>query len=31
LQRTPLIEFDPEPDEKPEPVKKVGRRKRNAD
>jgi len=31
LQRTPLIEFVPEPDEKPESVKKVGRRKRNAD
>ena len=31
LQRTPLIEFVPEPDEKPESVKKVGRRKKNAD
>lgn len=37
LQRTPLIEFVPEPDENPEPnanpepVKKVGRRKKNAD
>lgn len=37
LQRTPLIEFVPEAesvpeaDEKPEPVKKAGRRKKNAD
>ena len=31
LQRTPLIEFVPEPDEKPEPVKKAGRRKKDAD
>jgi len=31
LQRTPLIEFVPEPDEKPESVKKAGRRKKNAD
>lgn len=31
LQRTPLIEFVPEPDEKPESVKKGGRRKKNAD
>lgn len=37
LQRTPLIEFVPEPasipdvDEKPEPVKKARRRKKDAD
>ena len=33
LQRTPLIEFVPEPvkESVPEPVKKAGRRKRNAD
>ena len=37
LQRTPLIEFVPELDENPEPnakpesVKKAGRRKKNAD
>lgn len=31
LQRTPLIEYVSEPNAKPESVKKVGRRKRNAD
>lgn len=33
LQRTPLIEYVPEPvkESVPEPVKKAGRRKRNAD
>lgn len=31
LQRTPLIEFVPELDEKSESVKKGGRRKKNAD
>lgn len=31
LQRTPLIEYVPEPDGKLEPAKKAGRRKKNAD
>ena len=31
LQRTPLIEYVPESNAKPESVKKVGRRKKNAD
>lgn len=31
LQRAPLIEYVPEPNAKPESVKKAGRRKRNAD
>ena len=35
LQETPLIEYVPEPEnameQKPEPVKKAGRRKKNAD